>query len=63
MFVIFCTDNSIVEAALYKGTSDSPLLLEMVIEFQGMLMKYGCQAFVSHVAGTRMIAQGGEGLS
>ena len=35
----------------------------MVIEFHGMLMKYGCQAFISHVAGTRMIAQGGDGLS
>ena len=26
-------------------------------------MQYGCQAFVSHIAGTRMIAQGGDGLS
>ena len=30
-FVIFCRDNSTVETTLYKGTSDSPLLLEMVI--------------------------------
>ena len=62
-FVIFCTDNTTVETALYKGTSDSPLLLEMVIEFHTMLMEFGCQAFISHVAGTRMIAQGGDGLS
>ena len=62
-FVLFCTDNSTVEAALYKGTSDSKHLLEMVIEFHFLLMKYGCQSFISHIAGTRMIAQGGDGLS
>ena len=26
-------------------------------------MKDGCQTFISHVAGTRMIAKGGDGLS
>ena len=62
-FVLFCTDNSTVEAALFKGTSSSKLLLEMVIEFHSLLMTYGCEAFISHVAETRMIAQGGDGLS
>ena len=62
-FVIFCTDNSTVGAALYKGTSDSHFLLKMVIEFHSLLMKYECQAFISHIAGTRMIARGGDGLS
>ena len=62
-FVIFWTDNSTVEAALYKGTSDIHFLLKIIIEFHSLLMKYGGQAFISHVAGTRMIAQGGDGLS
>jgi len=32
-FVVFCTDNSTVKAALYKGTSDSRWLLGMLIKF------------------------------
>jgi len=62
-FVIYATDNSVTEAALFKGTSDSPLLLAMVIEFHALQMEFGFQAFVSHVSGLRMIAQGGDGLS
>ena len=62
-FVIFCTDNSTIKAALYKGINDGSLLLDMVIAFHFLLMKYICHAFISHVTGTRMIAQGGNGLS
>ena len=32
-FLLFCTDNSTVETALFKGTSSRPKLLECVIEF------------------------------
>jgi len=52
-----------VETALYTGTSGSKLLLECVIEWRELEMKYGFKSFVTHVAGTRMIAQGGDGLS
>ena len=62
-FVLFCTDNSTVEHAIHKGSCDSPELLQLVIEFQALQMDYGCTVVVSHVAGTRMIAQGTDGLS
>mmetsp|Transcript_3333 Transcript_3333/g.5080 ORF Transcript_3333/g.5080 Transcript_3333/m.5080 type:complete len:225 (-) Transcript_3333:575-1249(-) len=62
-FVFFATDNQTVEADLYNGTSSSESLLEMIIELRALSMKYNFQIFVTHVAGTRMIAQGGNGLS
>ena len=62
-FLLFCTDNSTVENALYKGSSSSPALLECVIDFYDIQMKYGCSCLVSHVAGKRMITQGADGLS
>ena len=62
-FVLFCTDNSTVETALYKGTSSSPLLLECVIDFHKIQMDFGCICMVSHVSGKRMINQGADGLS
>jgi hypothetical protein len=62
-FVIFGTDNSTVEAALYNGTSSSPLLLEMVEEFHALQMEFGFSAIVSWVSGERMIASGNDGLS
>ena len=61
--VFFFTDNSTVEAALYKGSSTSSLLLELVIRFYTIQAKYGITIHVSHVAGKRMIAQGTDGLS
>jgi len=62
-FLFFATDNSTVETALYSGTSTSELLLECVIEFRQLEMKYEFRSFVTHVAGTCMNAQGGDGLS
>mmetsp|Transcript_24091 Transcript_24091/g.36605 ORF Transcript_24091/g.36605 Transcript_24091/m.36605 type:complete len:87 (+) Transcript_24091:541-801(+) len=55
-------DNSTVESALYSGTSSSKLLLECVIEFRHLEMNSEFKSFITHVAGTRMIAQGGDGL-
>lgn len=63
LLTIFVTDNFVTETAIYKGTSDSPLLLEMVIEFYRIQLKYSFTCIVVHAAGTRMIAQGGDGLS
>ena len=59
----FCTDNSTVKGAIYKGTSTNKELLKIVIEFFDLQFEYGFNAIVTHVAGTRMIAQGGDGLS
>ena len=61
--VYFFTDNSTVEAALYKGTSSSPKLLELVIRIKTLETSHNIQLLVSHVSGDRMISQGGDGIS
>ena len=61
--IFFFTDNSTVEGALYKGTSSSPKLLELVVRFNALQAHYDTQIIVSHVSGKRMIAQGADGLS
>ena len=61
--VFFFTDNSTVEAALYKSSSTSKKLLELVIRFYTLQAKHGIQIHISHVSGKRMIAQGTDGLS
>ena len=62
-FLLFATNNKVVEAALYKGTADSPKLLQLVKRFHLLEMEYGFKEIVLHVAGTRQIAQGSDGLS
>ena len=61
--VYFCTDNSTVEAALYKGSSKSRKLLSLVIRVKLLETQRGIRIFVSHVSGLRMIAEGGDGVS
>ena len=61
--LLFCTDNSVVEAAIYKGSSTSPKLHDMVIEFYALQFQYGFSCIVNHVSGNGMIAQGSNGLS
>ena len=61
--LFFFTDNSTVEGAIYKGTSASPKLLDLVIRFIALQSHYDTQIMVSHVSGKRMIAQGADGLS
>ena len=61
--IFFFTDNSTVEGALYKGTSSSPKLLNLVIRFNALQAHYDTQIIVSHVSGKRMITQGADGLS
>ena len=61
--VFFFTDNSTVESALYKGSSSSKKLLDLVIKFYTLQARYGIQIHVIHVSGKRMIAQGTDGLS
>jgi hypothetical protein len=61
--VFFFTDNATVEAALYKGTSHSPKLFELVLRMKDLETKYAIKLIVSHVSGLRMIAEGGDGVS
>ena len=59
----FFTDNSTAEKAYYKGTSTSELLHNLISRLKRFQMSYGCRIILTHVAGTRMIAQGSDGLS
>ena len=57
------TDNSTVEACAAKGSSSSPKLLGLVTRLLALTSKVGVKVNVFHVAGTRMIAQGTDGVS
>jgi hypothetical protein len=59
----FFTDNSTVESALYKGTSSSRKLLELVIRVRLLETKHSITLHVVHVSGKRMIAVGVDGIS
>ena len=61
--LFFFTDNSTVEAAIFKGSSTSPRLHALVVRFRSLELKCGCRFIISHVAGKRMIAQGTDGIS
>ena len=61
--VFFCTDNTTAEGAIYQGTSKSKVLFELVLRLRKTEASYGCRLHVTHVAGTRMITQGTDGLS
>jgi len=57
------TDNTTAEAAYYKGNSDSRALFELVVRLRRLDMVGGLRLHVVHIAGTRMIASGVDGLS
>lgn len=57
------TDNSTAEAAYFKGTSSSELLFGLVLRLRKIEMEGRCILHMVHVAGTRMITQGTDGLS
>ena len=57
------TDNSTAEAAFFKGLSKSRLLFELILELRELEMNSKTKIHFIHVAGTRMIAQGSDGLS
>jgi hypothetical protein len=61
--VYMFTDNSTVEAAIHSGRSSSPRLRALVIRFLSLQTRNECSIEVFHVAGTRMIAQGTDGIS
>lgn len=61
--VFMFTDNSTAESAHFRGTSSSRLLFGLVLRLKKLEMQAHCVIFLIHVAGTRMIHQGTDGLS
>ena len=57
------TDNSTAESCFFKGGSTSKTLYELVLRLRKAEMSIGFTLHLVHVAGTRMIAQGTDGLS
>lgn len=57
------TDNSSAEGAFYKGNSPSRPLFELILRLRVIDMQWNLKLHVIHVAGTRMTAQGTDGLS
>ncbi len=57
------TNNSTAESCFFKGGSTSKLLHKLVLCPWKAEMKFGFTLHLVHVAGTRMIAQGTNGLS
>ena len=57
------TDNSTAESCFTKGSSSSPLLHGLVLRLRKVEMERDLKLQIVHVAGTRMIAQGTDGLS
>jgi hypothetical protein len=61
--IFLFTDNSTAEAAFWKGNSSSRKLFELVLELKRLEYDLGLILHVIHVSGTRMMAQGTDGLS
>ena len=61
--VFMFTDNSTVESCVSRGSSSSEKLLELVVRLQALSLRVGIKIHVFHIAGTRMIAQGTDGVS
>ena len=61
--VFLFTDNTTAENAFFKGTSSNEKLFNLVLDIRRLEMNGGCKVHFCHVAGTRMIDQGSDGLS
>ena len=61
--IFIFTDNMVSESIASKGSSTSKALYELVVRVFKLEMAYRCNISFIHVAGTRMIAQGTDGLS
>ena len=61
--VFIFTNNSTAERAFFKGSSKSRLLHDLVLRLRKLEMTAGIKLHFIHVAGTRMITQGSDGLS
>jgi hypothetical protein len=56
-------DNSTTEGAFYKGNTPSRPLFELILRLHKIEMQGQLKLHILHVSGTRMIAQGTDGLS
>lgn len=61
--IFMFTDNIVTECAFYKGSSHSRSLFALVLRLRKLEIKAGWDLHVLHIAGTRMIASGVDGLS
>ena len=57
------TDNTTAESCYYRGNSDNKHLFYLVLRLRKLEMSASLRLHVVHVAGTRMIHQGTDGLS
>ena len=60
-YVLFATDNQVVEACLYKGNSTSVKLFDLIVRLKMIELEHGVKIIVTHVSGDRMQAQGTDG--
>ena len=61
--MFFFTDNDTAQNAYHNGTSSSKLLFELVVRLKKLELQHGLRLHLIHVAGTRMIEQGTDGIS
>ncbi len=61
--VFLFTDNMVSESIASRGSSTSKLLYELILRVYRLEMNYLCRIQFVHVAGTRMIQSGVDGLS
>ena len=63
MEIFVFTDNSTAERAYFKGSSKSESLHNLILSLKLLEINGKCKIHFVHVAGTRMIEQGSDGLS
>ena len=61
--IFMFTDNSTVESCAEKGSSSSKKLLGLIVRLHSLATRLAVKIHIFHVAGTRMIAQGTDGVS
>jgi hypothetical protein len=57
------TDNTMAEGGYYRGNSNNKILFSLILRLRLLEMHYSLRIHLIHVAGTRMIQQGTDGLS
>jgi hypothetical protein len=60
--IFLFTNNIVAECAFYRGTSSTPLLFELILHIKQLELSHSLQLHVIHIAGSRMMAQGTDGL-
>lgn len=61
--IFLFTDNTTAERAFYKGNTPSKPLFTLIVRLQWLELRASLRLHVIHVAGSRMIVQGTDGLS